>query len=310
MKEDSRILIAGGSGFIGKALAARFAQEGTVVHVLSRQVERQEASAKQNIRYFYWNPRQKEIDLNAFEQVETLINLSGANIGEKRWTQKRKTEIFDSRVQTTRFLFEVIRSNSFPVYTVVSASAVGYYGMKTFENQTLSEDSPKGDDFLSSVCNQWEKEALQFHELGTRVVILRQGVVLGKEGGIYQKLFALAKWGINVSLGSGRQYLPWISMADMVALYYFCVRNTSIDGIFNAVADEQVTMQEFARKLSQSLHRPILTPAVPAFVLRLMLGDMSQMLLQGTKVSNRKIRNTPFQFECLTLAQAFDEILI
>lgn len=288
-----KILIAGGTGFVGKQLIDFLVGKGYSIHVLTRKPS---ANSTENICFFRWDVERQYIDKKAFEGVEILINLTGANIGEKRWSTDRKKEIIDSRIKSINLLYQYISENKFPINTFISSSAVGFYGAVTTE-KTFAETSESGNDFLASVCQKWENAALKFNDLGVRTVILRKGIILGKDGGMVKKLSPLAQLGINVSLGSGEQYLPWIDIRDLVRLYDFILSNTQLKGIFNAVATEQITMSDLSKALLQAFGKKSFLPNAPAFVIRLLFGEMAVMLLEGSKVSNEKLKTTGFIFE-------------
>ena len=295
-----KILIAGGTGFVGKKLIPFLVEKGYSIHVLTRKPS---ANSSKNIRFFQWEIERQYIDKKAFEGVEILINLTGANIGEKRWTEQRKKEIIDSRINSIDVLYQYISENKFNINTFISSSAVGFYGAVTTD-KTFVETSESGNDFLASVCQKWEDAALKFNDLGIRTIILRKGVILGKEGGMVKKLSPLAKLGINISLGSGEQHLPWIDIRDLVRLYDFFLSNAQLSGIYNAVATEQITMSDLSKALLQAFGKKSFLPNAPAFVIRLLFGEMAVMLLEGSKVSNEKLKTTGFSFEFDTIEKS------
>lgn len=295
-----KILIAGGTGFVGKNLIPFLVENGYFIHVLTRKPS---ANSSENIRFFQWDIESQYIDKKAFEGVTILINLTGANIGEKRWTNDRKKEIIDSRIKSIDLLCQYILENKFNINTFISSSAVGFYGAVTTD-KTFVETSESGNDFLASVCQKWEDAALKFNDLGIRTIILRKGIILGKEGGMVKKLSPLAKLGINISLGSGEQYLPWIDIRDLVRLYDFILSNTQLKGIYNAVATEQITMNNFSKRLLHSFGKKSFLPNVPSFLIRIRFGEMSVILLEGSKVSNEKLKTTGFIFEFDTLEKS------
>lgn len=295
-----KILIAGGTGFVGKQLIPFLVEKGYSIHVLTRKPS---SNSSENIRFFQWDIERQYIDKKAFEGVEILINLTGANIGEKRWTNDRKKEIIDSRIKSIDLLYQYISENKFNINTFISSSAVGFYGAVTAD-KIFAETSESGNDFLASVCQKWEVAALKFNDLGIRTIILRKGVILGKDGGMVQKLTPLAKFGITISLGSGKQYLPWIEIRDLVRLYDFILSNAQLSGIYNAVATEQITMNDFSKALLHSFGIKSFLPNMPAFIIRLVFGEMSVMLLEGSKVSNEKLLNKGFSFEFNTVEKA------
>ena len=300
IEKMKKILIAGGTGFVGKQLIDFLVGKGYSIHVLTRKPS---ANSTENICFFRWDVERQYIDKKAFEGVEILINLTGANIGEKRWTNDRKKEIIDSRIKSINLLYQYISENKFNINTFISSSAVGFYGAVTTE-KTFAETSESGNNFLASVCQKWEDAALKFKDLGVRTVILRKGVILGKEGGMVKKLSPLAQLGINVSLGSGEQYLPWIDIRDLLRLYDFFLSNPQLSGIYNAVATEQITMNDFSKVLLKSFGKKSFLPNAPAFVIRLLFGEMAVMLLEGSKVSNEKLKTTGFSFEFDTIGKS------
>lgn len=295
-----KILIAGGTGFVGKHLISFFVEKGYSINVLTRKAN---FKVSENIQFFQWDIEQQYIDKNAFENVDTIINLTGANIGEKRWTEKRKSEIVNSRIKSIDLLYHYVSENNFKITTFISSSAVGFYGAVT-TNEIFTETSKSGNDFLASVCQIWENTTMKFNDLGIRTVILRKGVIIGKNGGIYQKLSPLAKLGINVSLGSGKQYLPWIAIRDLVRLYDFILSNSKINGIYNTVSSEQITMNDFSKTLLKSFDKKSIFPNAPAFIIRLLFGKMSAMLLEGSRVSNEKLKSSDFSFEFDTIEKS------
>ncbi|GAB3348694.1 TIGR01777 family oxidoreductase [Arachidicoccus ginsenosidivorans] len=286
-----KILLAGSTGFIGKHLISYLTENGYELSVLTRR----RLKDTPNVKYFQWDVEKGFIDDKAFENVDTIINLTGANIGVKRWIEKRKKEIVNSRVDSINLLYDYVSKDHYPIKSFISASATGYYGAVTTD-QIFTEESKSGNDFLASVSQKWEDTARQFENIGCRLVILRQGVVLGKDSGIYQKMTSLASKGINPAVGNGKQYLPWIDVRDLVRLYAFALENEVIKGVFNAVSSEQITMNEFAQKLSKSIDKNSILPNAPSFLVRLALGEMSSMVLEGSRVSNQKIKESDFTF--------------
>lgn len=298
-----KILIGGGTGFIGNALSTYLVQKGCVLHLLTRS----DMPPEKNITYFQWDLEKKYIDPVAFDGVDTVINLTGTNIGEKRWTDQRKKAIINSRTQSAGLLYDYVSNNNIPIETYISASAVGYYGAFTSE-KILDESSPNGDDFLATVCKKWEESAGQFKNAGSRVVILRQGAVMGKGEGMVKRLSTFAKLGINTATGDGKQYLPWIDLEDLVRMYYFILQNENIDGVYNAVASEHITMNEFSKSLLHAFGRKSILPNVPAFIIHLLYGELSVMLLRGTRVSNEKIKKAGFSFLFDRIGKALDKV--
>ncbi|MFT4061276.1 MAG: TIGR01777 family oxidoreductase [Edaphocola sp.] len=295
--------MAGGTGFVGRELVRVLAERGCHLSILTRKNIR---SSLGQVQYYEWNVMQEEIDISAFDNVDTIINLTGANIGEKRWRPKRKKEILESRVNAVRLLYKYVVENKVPITTFISSSAVGYYGAVSYDT-ILNEASPNGNDFLGKVCRAWEMSAQVFSEINSRVVILRKGIVLGN-GGVYGKMAPLAKCGINTALGNGKQYMPWIDIDDLIGMYIFFLENQSLGGVFNAVATEHISMNDFAKNLLYSFDRNTILPNVPAFLVKIMFGEMASMLLEGTRVGNEKIKDAGFQFKNESLLETLQKI--
>jgi len=286
-----RILIAGGTGFVGSQLASYLTDKGYELALLTRR----EMQPRNKTVYFKWDIEKGFIDERAFQNVDAVINLTGANIGEKRWTKQRKKEIIDSRVKSIELLYKYVAENRFPVKAFISSSAAGYYGAVT-SNEIFDETSPNGNDFLADVCRQWEGAARQFEQTGARVIILRKGVILGKGGSFYQRLAPLAKLGINPAAGSGRQYIPWIDIRDLLRLYDFLLKQNSLQGTFNAVSSQHITMNELAQALLKASGKRSFLPNAPAFIIKLLFGEVSGMILNGSRLSNEKIKQHGFNF--------------
>lgn len=288
-----KILIAGGTGFVGGYLVSHLTELGYEVHVLTRQslAEPEESGTK----FFKWDLEKSYIDLKAFEGVDTIINLTGENISAGRWTSKRRLELIESRVLSLNLIYKYIEHHAIAIDKIISSSAVGYYGART-TNTIFSEDANSGSDFLADICKLWEKAARQFESLGVKTVILRKGIVVGKAGGMYAKLSPLARLGINVSVGDGKQYLPWIDIRDLGRLYEFILHQEDLRGVYNAVAPQHITMNDFSYSLLKSFDKTSFLPNVPAFMLKLLYGEMAAMLLQGSRVSDEKIRGVGFNF--------------
>ncbi len=300
--KTKKILIAGATGFIGQQLMVRWLEQGYAVNALSRKPRR---SSEPHLNYFQWDTNTGIIDEKAFEGVDTIINLTGANIVEKRWSHQRKKELIDSRTNSVNLLFNIVKDNNIQIKTFISSSAVGYYGAVT-SDKVFTENSPAGKDFLAEVCQSWEQAALQFNTLGTQTLILRKGVIIGKNGGMYQKLAPFARLGINTSLGSGQQFLPWMDVRDVIRLYDFVLTNNEISGIYNAVSSEHITMNDFSETLLQSFGKQSWLPNAPEIIIKMIFGEMAVMLLEGSKVSNEKLLSTGFTFEFDALMKSLE----
>ena len=293
-----KIVIAGGTGFLGSPLSETWAEEGHDVQVLTRSLQPGEArhdpgTGMPGITRVGWIPDGTTGPWSrAIEGADAVVNLTGENLGNKRWTPQRKAQLRDSRVLPTRSLAAAIVASSSPPPVFVSASAVGYYGASG--DQPKPEDAPAGRDFLANLCEGWEREALRAEGPGTRVVVLRSGVVLDREGALSRMAMPF-RFLLGGPLGSGRQYLSWIHRRDWVEMVRWLAEKGEITGPVNATAPEPVTNAQFARALGRALHRPALIPA-PAFAIRLLLGEMADMVLTGQRAVPARAQNGGFHF--------------
>lgn len=295
MAESKKILIAGGTGFIGKLLVKELQNAGHEVRVLSRN--------SQTNGSFFWSPSTKEIDLKAFDGIQILINLSGSGIADKRWTEERKKDLYASRIDTNAFLFH--HTEHMPeLEQFITASGINAYGFDNIDTQH-SEDDPFGTDFLSQLVHDWEKSADVF-SVKCPVAKIRIAVVLGPEGGALKRMLPAIKMGIGSPLGTGQQYMPWIHAADLVGILVHAI-DQKLDGAYNAVAQCD-TNREFMKLLARQLKKPFFFPAVPSFVLRAMFGEMADVLLKGTSASNKKIQSAGYSFKYPSLYSAFSDI--
>jgi uncharacterized protein (TIGR01777 family) len=300
---NSKVLITGGSGLIGRYLTSVLLSEGYKVSHLSR---RQDQFGR--VRVYRWDPVREIIDPLIFEGIDYIVHLAGANIGEKRWTQKRKEEIITSRMESARLLFKVIEKNRIKLKAFISASAIGYYGMVT-SDRIFNEDDLPAEDFLGKTCRLWEESADQFKTIGIRTVKLRTAVVLEKNESVLARLLPPTRLGIFPVFGNGRQYMPWIHIKDLCNIYMKAIRDEKMEGAYNAAAPHQVTSHDFMKTLSQVITKPFFHPSVPSFVLRTLMGEMSDMVLKGSRISPEKIINAGYQFAFYNLHDALREII-
>ncbi len=301
-EQKSRVLITGGTGLIGQQLGIRLQQRGYEVALLGRR-----KSSHSDTLFYTWNPDQNEIDRDAINSCDYIIHLAGANIGAKRWTKQRREEIISSRVKSIDLIFNNLSKSSPKLKAFISASATGYYGAITSE-KIFSETDPPAGDFLGQVCEKWEDAADKFASLGIRTVNLRTGVVLSKQGGALAKLQRPVQWGVASAIGSGSQYMPWIHMDDLCAIYINALENMKMEGAYNAVAPEQVTNKAFTRRLSQVLRKPFWFPNIPAPAMKLIFGKMAVILLEGSRVSSEKIETAGYTFLFPDLDKAFKKL--
>jgi uncharacterized protein len=293
-----RVLVTGATGFVGRRVVKELLANGDEVVILTRNIARGALVLGSNCKYFQWPNINELPPQEAFEGVVGIINLMGEGIADKRWDEAQKKRIYDSRIIGTRQIIESIRKMSVRPEVLVSASAVGIYGNR--EDEEISEESSLADDFLAHVCKDWEAEANKAKELGLRVAVIRTGVVLGKGGGALKKMLPIFKLGAGGPVGSGNQYMSWIHVDDIARMYTEALKDFSIEGALNGTAPYPTTSRHFAQVLGKELRRPAFAPA-PAFALKMVFGEMSQVLLDGQKVLPVKFIQKNFRFEYPTL---------
>ena len=293
-----RLVIAGGTGFIGSALCARLIDLGHSLTILAR--TRSPGPILSNKDWIIWQPGSPGPWEEAIDGVDGVINLAGEPIA-RRWTQSQKERIRKSRVDTTRDLVTAIRKAKAKPKFLLNSSAVGYYGPRG--DEPITEDAGPGSDFLSRVCIEWEEEAKKAEAFGVRVIRLRTGVVMGRGGGALAKMVPPFKLFIGGPLGTGRQWMSWIQMEDEIGLMVHLMERPEVRGAINATAPGPVTMKEFCQTLGRVLRRPSWAP-VPAFVLRVLMGEMSDMVLTGQRVLPGKAQESGYAFKYPNLLEA------
>ncbi|MFN8117232.1 MAG: TIGR01777 family oxidoreductase [Bacteroidia bacterium] len=299
----SVILISGGTGLVGKALSNRLLSQGHEVRILSRNPK-----STNNIQSFYWDVEKNEIDEKAFDDVEHIVHLAGSGIADKRWTNARKQDIVDSRVNSIKLISSILKKKNIRLKSFVGASAIGIYGMTTSEK--IFTETDKGyNDFLSQSCIQWENAYQEIQTLSNKKCIIRIGVVLSKDGGALKRLLPLFNLGLGSAVGSGKQYMPWIHINDLVSVFHEALFNSNYNGIYNAVSSEESTNQSFSQQLAKSLSKPFFLPNVPTFVLKLLFGEMANVLLEGSRVSSKKLIDTAFQLQFPSLNEALKDLV-
>ena len=299
----SHVLITGGTGLIGKELCVVLKRHGIKVSLLSRS-----SMTDSSYPTFLWNPAQQTIDPEALLNVDAIVHLAGENIGSKRWTKKRKQEVIESRVNSGQLLLNSLQQVENNVKVFITASAIGYYGAVSTE-KVYTETDPSADDFLGTTCRLWEESTADISNLGIRVVTLRMGVILSSLGGALSKLLLPVKLGLGSKLGSGNQYMPWIHKVDMVNIIFMALQNEKMVGVYNSTAPESVTNSSFIKILAKTIKKPLLLPGVPAFILRSVLGEMSKMILEGSRVSSDKLIGQGYKFEYPKLEKALDNLM-
>lgn len=304
-----RIVIAGGTGFLGSPLAEGYAEEGHDVRVLTRSLQTGQSrhdpgTGVPGVTRVGWQPDgQSGMWASALEGADAVINLAGASIGERRWTPARKALLRDSRIIPTRSLAAGIANLAKRPPVFVSASGIGYYG--TANGSVKTEASPAGDDFLAHVCQDWEAEAARAESPATRVVLARSGVVLERTGGALVEMMRPFRFFAGGRVGSGRQYLSWIHRIDWIEMIRWIVETAAITGPINVTAPVPVTNREFTRALGRAMRRPALVPA-PAFALKMMFGEMAgPLLLSGQRAIPQRALDHKFHFRYPEIDQAF-----
>ena len=299
-----RILVIGATGLIGRPLCQSLTKGGHTPVAVSRSPRKPAGLAVAEVHQ--WEYQQGLLPDVALAGVEAVVNLAGESIVSRRWSDEQKRIIRDSRVVTTRNIVESLRPLDAKPVVFVSGSAVGFYGDRGDEQ--VDESFPPGRGFMSEICQEWESEAARATEFGVRVVQIRTGVVLSKEGGALQKMLTPFKLGIGGPLGSGRQWFPWIHINDIVGIFRHAILTPSLAGPANGTAPQPVTNAEFTRELGKVLHRPAFLP-VPRVGLRILMGEMSEVLFVSQRVVPKATLASGYKFQFPSLAPALDDLL-
>jgi hypothetical protein len=299
-----KILITGGTGFVGTQLTSRLIRDGYQVTILTRSLKGAKGSSP-GISYLEGDPTKKGPWQEAIKNHDAVINLAGASIFSK-WTEEHKKAIRESRVSTTQNIVEGIPSDQSKKMTLFSTSAVGYYGF--CGDEELVEDSPPGNDFLARIALEWEGEALKAREKGARVVITRFGIVMGEKGGALSQMIPLFKKYIGGPIGSGKQWFSWVHIKDLAEAFVFLLKHPEISGPVNVCSPNPVRNKDLAKALGRALHRPSFIPA-PAFMVKLALGEFGSVILEGQKVIPRKLLENAFVFQYPDIETALQGIV-
>lgn len=298
-----KVLITGGTGAVGRVLCEFLTDHHIDVSILSRS-----RNANSKYRTYLWDQETQFIENEALLECDYIIHLAGAGIADKRWSDSRKKEILDSRVDSTALLYKSLSKSKHQVKGIISASAVGYYGQVSTQHNFKETDNP-GDDFVAMVCKAWETEVDRFRELGLRTVNLRIGIVLMKNGGALEKMAQPFYWNVGAPLGNGKQIIPWIHITDLCQIILQSVNSSEMVGAYNCCAPEPVTNHEFSVQIAKVLGKRIWLPNVPSWALRLLLGKRSILLTEGSMVSAEKIIQTNYQFKFPKLEEALQDLL-
>jgi uncharacterized protein (TIGR01777 family) len=296
------VLITGGTGFIGKHLTDLLVENGFSVSILSRKDKQNSA----DVFYFKWDVTTGSIDDEAVLRADFVIHLAGENIADKRWTTKRKEEIIQSREQSIDLIYSVLKKSNKKLEAFISASGVGIYGAIN-DSVICTESTLPANDFLGTTCQKWEAATTKILDLNIRTVQIRTGLVLGKDDGFLKKLTPIFKFGLGSALGSGKQYMPWIHIEDLCAIYLEALNNAKMKGAYNAAIEDDTTNAIFSKTLAKIYGYSIWLPNVPAFLIKIAMGEMAQIILTGRRVSSEKIEKLGFQFRYKKLEEALKD---
>jgi len=298
------ICITGGDGMIGKKLTGYLVGKGHQIIILSRKAIK---SSAHNVSYKQWDIARKYIDPEAINNTEIIIHLAGANVAEKRWSKKRKEEILKSRTESGRLLAYTLQTMPNKVKTIISASAIGWYGPD--QGKVFTEDMPVHSDFLGSTCEAWEASIHPAEALGIRLITTRIGIVLSNDGGALAEFKKPLRFGIAPILGNGRQKISWIHIDDLCRMMEFAITHTEVRGIYNATAPYPVSNRDLMLTLAKKTRRFYIPVYVPALILKIVLGEMSIEVLKSCTTSSEKIRKAGFQFLYPSIEAAFEELI-
>lgn len=299
-----KVLITGATGLVGKKLVKKLLQEKIEVNYLSTS----KLKLKNKLFYsgFYWNPREGQIADKAFDGVDAIIHLAGANIAS-RWTTAYKKEILESRVLSSNLLFETLKRMPNQVKQVISASGTAIYP-DSFDKLYSESETNIAPGFLSDVVVQWEQSISQIETLNIKVCKVRTGIVYAKKGGALPEIVKPIRFGFGASFGSGKQIQSWIHIQDLVAIYQFLLINNK-EGIYNAIAPETVSDEKLTKTIATILKKPLILPNIPRFIMKLILGEMHELLFTNKNISSQKIQNDGFKFNFPTIKEALSAIL-
>lgn len=301
---NMKIFITGGTGFLGSALTESLLAAGHSITILTRSAKSREKES--GVSFVEGNPQKKGKWQNEVKNNDCIINLAGASIF-CRWSAANKKKIRDSRILTTRNLVEAINQHPGKGITLLNGSAVGYYGFRNGES--LDESGTPGSDFLAQLVQEWEAEALKAEQGDARVVLCRIGVILGRDGGALSRMLGIFKLGLGSPLGSGKQWFSWIALHDLVNIFLYLLDNKEISGPVNCTAPYPVTNKELTSALGKALHRPVFLPNAPSFVIKKVMGEFSDVFLQGQKVVPAKLQKSGFEFQYPYIDEALADLV-
>jgi len=309
VNKEKTILITGGTGLTGRRLTTLALERGYHIIILTQRRELPKSN-DHRLRYAYWNVKNNLIDEQAILDADVIIHLAGAGVADKRWTKKYKQEIADSRIKGGELLSNALQRLTHHVSVFLSASAIGWYGPDLKEEALFTVDTPAYSDFLGNTCKSWEDSVQKISSLNTRLCILRTGIVLSTEGGALKEFLRPVKMGIIPVLGTGNQIISWIHIDDLCEMYFFLMNHDTCSGIYNAVASNPASNRTFIQTLAKHVNCMLKIPVrMPAWALKIIMGESSIEVLKSTSVSNQKIRSTGFTFKYNNLDEAFHQLL-
>lgn len=301
------VLITGGTGLVGKALTRVLVKKGYKVIILTRNTRGKEQQA--HVQFAAWDVSKQEIDRTALQEADYIIHLAGAGVVEKKWTTAYKKEIQESRTESSRLIIDGLKNNENKVKAIISASAIGWYGADTEPVKPFSENDAADDSFLGQTCKLWEAGIEPVTSLGKRLVKFRIGIVLSNEGGALVEFKKPLRFGVAAILGNGKQMVSWIHMDDLCNLFIAGIENENLSGSYNAVAPNPVSNKALTLTLAKAMKRKLYIPMqVPAFVLKIMMGQRSIEVLKSTTVSCKKIQDAGFEFGFKTIEAALENL--
>jgi uncharacterized protein len=307
------VLITGGTGLIGTALTNLLTQKGYNVIILTRTKEPQTTNHQpQTVSYATWDVTNQTLDINALKSADHIIHLAGAGVGDKRWTKKRKQEIVDSRTKSAALLVKALEENENKVKTVISASAIGWYGQDnpaSLQRGGFREADPAAEGFLGETCRLWEQSIEPVTKMGKRLVKLRTGIVLDKNEGAIREFKKPLRSGIATILGNGKQVISWIHIDDIARLYLHALENENMQGTYNAVSHQPVSNKTLVLQLARRVRGKFyMSMHVPSFILKMVIGEMSIEVLKSATVNNEKVRQAGFKFLYPSLESALNQL--
>jgi len=301
-----KVLVTGATGFVGKVLVEKLFEKGHEVNILTTRDNIESGFFTVPVSIFKWNIGKGHLDVESLDGVEAIYHIAGDNIADGRWSEEKKELIRTSRIDSFKLILNEIEKRKLPIRKVISSSAIGIYGDRAEEQ--LTEESCLGDDYLSNVCKDWELIVNQLQKFDIKTVSMRTGIVLEKNGGALSKMLFPFKIGVGGILGDGEQYMSWVHRDELVNMYLWALDNEDSNGAYNAVSQIPVTNYEFTKSLGSALSRPTIFP-VPAFVLKILFGEMSSILLGSQRVIPQKLIEQGYEFLYTDLNDVFSDIL-